>query len=142
MHPKAIRRALEARDVALNPPVDAQQIHELQKVCGISLDSFFRDLFNEFDGFRSYDERSIIDLWPVRRMIAEKHLARTIVGKQYHPIGDLLIGSDFVMCCLERQAEPVFLLHDQWKMASTIEEFFEKLTSGAFDPVSPRSSQR
>jgi hypothetical protein len=72
-------------------------------------------------------------------LIEGKHLVRMIDGKQYHPIGDLLIGSDFVMCCLEKQSEPVFLLHDGWKMASTAEEFFEKLASGAFDPVSPRS---
>jgi hypothetical protein len=138
---KRIRRALEARGVALNQPADTQQIHELQKILGISLDIFFRDLFNEFDGFRSYDERSVIELWPIQRMIEQKHLARTIDGKRYHPIGDLLIGSDFVMCCLEKQSAPVFLLHDQWKMASTAGEFFEKLTSGALDPVSPRSSQ-
>jgi hypothetical protein len=136
---KTIRRALEARGVALNQPADRQEIHELQKILGISLDTFFRDLLNEFDGFKSYDERSVIDLWPIQRTIKEKHLARMIDGRQYHPIGDLLIDSDFVMCCLERQSEPVFLLHDEWKMASTAEEFFEKLASGAFDPVSPRS---
>jgi hypothetical protein len=136
---KTIRRALEARGVALNQPADRQEIRELQKTLGISLDIFFRDLFDQFDGFKSYDERSVIDLWPIQRMIEEKHLAKMIDGKQYHPIGDLLIDSDFVMCCLERQSEPVFLLYDAWKMASTAEEFFEKLTSGAFDPVSPRS---
>jgi hypothetical protein len=137
---KTIRRALEASGVSLNPPVDRQQIHELERVLGVSLDVFFQNLFSEFDGF--YDERSVIDLWPVERMVKEKHFARTIDGKQYHPIGDLLIGSDFVMCCLERQSEPVFLLYEGWKMASTAEEFFEKLTSGALDPVSPRSPQR
>jgi hypothetical protein len=137
-----IRRALQARGVALNQPADRQHIHELQKTLGISLDIFFRNLFGEFDGFKSYDERSVIDLWPIQRMIRETHLAKSIDGKQYHPIGDLLIDSDFVMCCLERQSEPVFLLFDGWKMASTAEEFFERLTSGALDPVSPRSSHK
>jgi hypothetical protein len=88
---KRIRRALEARGVALNQPAEAQQLHDLQKILGISLDIFFRNLFDEFDGFKSYDERSVIELWPIQRMIEQKHLARTIDGKQYHPIGDFLL---------------------------------------------------
>jgi hypothetical protein len=57
------------------------------------------------------------------RTISHSDLMTVVNGERKFVIGDLLIYSDFIMCSLENDSTPVFLLHEERLMASNIHEF-------------------
>jgi hypothetical protein len=133
MKPREIRTALKARGVELAKPASEQQIETLQKALKISLDPFFRNLLYEFDGFESYDDNNKIHLWSIQDIIKERNEKCHFNGRQYHAIGDFLIHSDLIVCCLDCEAAPVFYQCEQLQLGSNASDFFAKLIAGEFD---------
>jgi hypothetical protein len=128
--PTDIRIALETSGVQLGTPADEEPLRE--RDFAISLDRYCRELYSEFNGFKSYDNRCHIFLWPLDRIIEHKDLSVQEDGKRYFAIGDILIDSDFIMCCLEQDFEPMFLLYEKRRL-EPISIFIERLVFGEFD---------
>lgn len=125
--------ALQARDIKLNGPATRQELHSLESFLDIKLHPFFFDLFSKFNGFISCDQKSQICIGRTRDVISRSKTMKKLDGERKYAIGDILIDSDFIMCALENDSTPIFLLHEQRQLAANIHEFFERLTSGAFD---------
>ena len=126
---------LRVRNVRLNKPATMTELNSLESVLRITLHPFFSRLFSKFNGFLSceYDEKSQIGIWGIDDVIGHSDLMIEINGEKKFAIGDLLIYSDFIVCSLENDSTPIFLLHEGRPIASSINEFFEHLVSGAFD---------
>ena len=141
MDAKDIRKAFQARGVDVGRPIRESQLSRLDTDLQIAMDPYLRSIFREFDGFESFDDRTLICLWSFNRIIAEKDDSVVVHSERYFPVGDLLIDSDFVMCCLERATAPVFLLAENRQLAPTVDEFFQKFIAGAFDlDLRPRAT--
>lgn len=125
--------ALRARSIKLNGPATIQELHSLESLLNVKLHPFFFDLFSKFDGFISYDQKSQICIGGTEDVIRRFKTMKKLDGERKFAIGDILIDSDFIMCALENDSTPVFLLHEERQLAGNIREFFERLTSGAFD---------
>jgi hypothetical protein len=130
--PTDIRIALEIRGVQLGTPADEESLQKLERDFAISLDPYYRTLYSKFNGFRSLDDRSLIFLWPLERIIEHKDLSVQEDRKRYFAIGDILIDSEFIMCCLEQAFEPMFLLYEKRRLVPT-SIFLERLAFGEFD---------
>jgi hypothetical protein len=126
---------LQVRNVRLNKPATIKELHSLESKLHITLHPFFSTLFSEFNGFVSseYDRKSQICIWGTDETISHSDLMTEVNGERKFVIGDLLIYSDFIMCSLENDSTPVFLLHEERLMASNIHEFFARLVGGTFD---------
>jgi hypothetical protein len=138
MEPMEIRIALEARGVELENPTDDQQLNELERELKRSFDDFYRGIYSTFNGFRSYDQRSQIYLWPMQRIYDERSLSIEKDGNNYFAMGDFLIDSDILMFCLDREDVPIFFLYERKELAPTTREFFMRLLSGKFDVLGRR----
>ena len=133
VNPILIRDALKARGVSLGKPVDETYLKSFEREMNLSLDRFFRDVYTNFNGFASYDDRSQILLWPLERVLEAKYTSHRVGQSTFHPMGDVLIDSDFLMCCLEKDETPVILLYEKRELAASLSIFFERLLSGDFD---------
>jgi len=125
--------ALQAPNIKLNALATVQELHSLESFLNIKLHPFFFDLFSRFNGFISCDQKSQICIGGIEEVISRSEKMRKLDGERKYAIGDILIDSDFIMCALENDSTPIFLLHEQRHLAANIHEFFERLTSGAFD---------
>jgi hypothetical protein len=125
--------ALQARNIRLDGPATRQELHSFESFLGIKLHPFFFDLFSKFNGFISCDQKSQICIGGTEEVISRSKTIRKLDGERKYAIGDILIDSDFIMCALENDSTPVFLLHEKRHLAANIHEFFAGLTSGAFD---------
>ena len=123
--------ALQARNIKLNVPATIQELHSLESFLDIKLHAFFFDLFSRSNGF--YDPKNQICIGGTEDVISRSEMMKKFDGERAYAIGDLLIDSDFIMCDLENDSTPIFLLHEERHLAANIHEFFERLTSGAFD---------
>jgi hypothetical protein len=97
------------------------------------MDTYYRNLFLEFDGFVSYDVKSNFSLWSLTNILAMQELSTRISGDRYFAIGDFLINSDFIMCCLERESAYVFFRYEGTELSTTGSDFMKKLINGDFD---------
>ena len=125
--------ALQARNVRLNRPATVEELHSLESLLDIKLHAFFFDLFSKFNGFISCDRKSQICIGSTADVISRSKTMKKLDGERRYAIGDVLIDSDFIMCALENDSTPVFLLHEEKRLAPNIREFFERLASGTFD---------
>ena len=125
--------ALQRRNIVLNGPATIQELRSLESFFEIRLHAFFFDLFSKFNGFISCDQKSQICIGGTDDLISRSETTKKLDGERTYAIGDILIDSDFVMCSLEDDSTPVFLLHEEKQLAANINEFFERLISGAFD---------
>jgi hypothetical protein len=73
--PTDIRIALETRGVKVGTPAGEESLQKLERDFAISLDPYYRTLYSEFNGFKSLDDRSLIFLWPLERIIEHKDLS-------------------------------------------------------------------
>jgi len=133
MDSKVIRNALQARGIELGPPVSGDYLAQFEKEMALSLDEYFRRSYCEFNGFESCDKKSQICLWPLGRILQNRSLSIQVENELYFLIGDFLIDSDFLVCCLQRERAPIFLLYERRELALAASAFFEKLISGDFD---------
>lgn len=129
----AIASGLEARGVELGKQVTDQNLERFQAEMALSLDGFFRQIYLKFNGFVRPDSKSEISLWPLARVLESRSMSFEVNRGRYFAIGDLLIDSDFLMFCLEKEASPVVLLHEKRELAPTASAFFQRLVSGRFD---------
>ena len=129
----AIRGALTARGIGLSDPVTEHDLQQFETGLNLSLNAYVRDLYRAFNGFSLADNRSQIQLWSLKEVTENWELCMNCGGQRYLPVGDFLIHSDFVMFPLEREASPVFYLHERSQLAADTPEFFEKFIAGAFD---------
>ena len=97
---------------------------------GLTLDPFFRRIYSQFNGL--YDGDYDIRLWPLAEIRQERGAAVERGRERYFAIGDFMIDSDFLMCCLTREAAPIFYLHANEELAPTGSEFFAKLIAGDY----------
>jgi hypothetical protein len=125
--------ALQARNIKLKGPATIQELHSLESRLNIKLHPFFFDLFSKFNGFISCDQKSQICIGGTEDVISRSKTMKKLDGERKYAIGDVLIDSDFIVCALENDSTPIFLLHEQRPLAANVHEFFERLTSGAFD---------
>jgi hypothetical protein len=133
VEPTEIRVALERRGTELGKPVDEQRLKSAERQLRVSLAQFCKCIYSEFNGIRTYDNRSHISLWPLARIIEQQKLSIMVDDRTYFAMGDILIDSDFVMCCLEDESAPLFLLYENRELAPTARAFFERLVSGGLD---------
>jgi hypothetical protein len=124
---------LQLRNVRLNKPATIEELHSLEGKLDTTLHPFFSELLSKFNGFLSSDRKSQVCIWSTGDVISHSHLTAELKGERKFVIGDLLIDSDFIACSLENDSTPVFLVHEERRMASNIHEFFQQLVSGAFD---------
>jgi hypothetical protein len=71
-----------------------------------------------------------IELWPLERILQHREYAVERGRERYFAIGDFMIDSDFLMCCLTREATPIFYLHANEELAPTASKLFAKLVIG------------
>jgi hypothetical protein len=69
----------------------------------------------------------------MERIAESVDLSTTVGTDKYFAIADLMIDSDFLMCCLEKQPTPILLLYERRELASSLSDFLSKLVSGKFD---------
>jgi hypothetical protein len=124
---------LRLRNVKLNRSATIKEQHSLESKLQITLHPFFSNLLSKFNGFISSDQKSQICLWGTDDWISHSDLMIEVNGESKFAIGDTLIYSDFIMCSLENDSTPVFLLDEGRRMASNIREFFDQLIRGEFD---------
>jgi hypothetical protein len=130
---KAILTALETRRVEVGNPTGDQYLKQFEEEMALSLDTFFRQMYSQFNGFATCDDKSQIFLWPLEVILQNRSLSVQVERKKYFAIGDLLIDSDFVMCCLEIESAPIFLLYEKRELAPTASTFFDRFVLGEFD---------
>lgn len=92
-----------------------------------------RTLYPEFNGFVSHDARNQLSLWPLRRILENANLSVTADGKEFLPIGDLLMDSNFIMADVRFDSSPVFLFYEKRVLAPTISALLSGIASGQFD---------
>ncbi len=126
---------LQARYVRLNKPATIKELRSLESILQITLHPYFSRLLAKFNGFLSceYDWHSQICIWGTDEVISHSDMMIRVTGERKFVIGDFLIYSDFITCSLENDSTPVFLLHEERRMASNIHEFFARLVGGNFD---------
>lgn len=124
---------LQARNIKFNGPATIQELHSLESFLDIKLHAFFFELFSRFNGFTSYDQKSQICIGSIDDVISRSKMIEKLDGERKYAVGDILVDSDFIMCALENDSTPVFLLHEERPLAANVREFFQRLTSGAFD---------
>jgi hypothetical protein len=133
MNSTAIQTALRARGVGLGDATTELRLNKFEEDMGLSLALFFRALYLQFDGFVMCDEKSQISLWPLERVLQNRSLAVRIEEDRFFAMGDVLVDSEFLMFCFEKEATPVFLLYEKRELARTATAFFQKFISGDFD---------
>lgn len=133
MDPTALAHQLEVNGVDLNEPASDEQLKQFEEEMGITLDGFFRKVYLKFNGFFLADDRNHIELWPLVRILEKREDSVEKEQEQYFAIGDFMMDADFLMCCLTREAAPIFYLHEKTELAPTASKFFAKLISGDFD---------
>jgi len=133
MDPMKIQAALGARRVELADAAITEELAQFEAQLGLKLDSDLRQLYLGFDGFLSYDRGSQMALWSLERVADEQSLSCERKSERYFAVGDFLIDSDFMMCCLADASFPVFLLCEGRELAASFAEFLEKLVHGDFD---------
>jgi hypothetical protein len=139
MDPMKIWAALEARRVELADAATTEELAQFEAQLGLKLDSELRQFYLSFDGFPSYDRSSQMALWSLKRMAQEQSLSCAKKSERYFAVGDFLIDSDFLMCCLTDASFPVFLLYEGRELAASFAEFLEKLVRGDFDFLKQRT---
>src|SRR6202044_2358252 len=110
-----------------------EELSEYEGQLSLTLHPYLRRIYGLFDGFLSCDKKSHFLLWPMKRIVQCSNSSVGVGTEKYLPIGDFLIDSDFLMCCLEKQPDPVFLLYEQRELGNNLSGFFIKLISGEFD---------
>ena len=133
MDAKEVRTALEAKGVKLGVPAGSENLKQFESSMQLTMDRYLRQIYAEFDGFTSYDERSQIILWPLDRILQCRSMSLEKRGEKYFAVGDFLIDSDFLMCCLQRESAPIFFLYEEREVATAASEFFRMFISGEFD---------
>jgi hypothetical protein len=119
-----IAKKLAARRVKLREPASAEELRQFEHDMGLRLDPFFRSIYSQFNGF--YDGDHYIDLWPLKRILEERGDA----VERGREIADFMIDADFLMCCLTREAAPIFYRDAPKDLAPTASKFFAKLIAG------------
>ncbi|WP_395020238.1 SMI1/KNR4 family protein [Dongia sp.] len=133
MSPKELGAHLQAAGALLGKPASAEEISVFESQFGFSMTARFRAIYGSFNGFKFQNSSSVIDLWSLKE-IAET--SRTFIcsdNRRYIAIGDFLMDSDLIMANLEFEGTPVFLLFEQIKVAENVDQFLERLVSGALD---------
>lgn len=129
----AIANELKARGVELGKPVSDQQLKQFEAEMALSLDGQVRQIYLKFNGFMRPDPKSEIFLWPLARILESRSMSFEVGQERYFAVGDLLIDSDFIMCCLQKETSPVVLLYEKRELAPSASAFFQRLISGNFD---------
>ncbi len=126
---------LQVRNVRLNKPATIKQLRSLESKLQVTLHPCLSRLLHKFNGFLpcEYDWQSQICIWGTDEVISHSDMMIEVNGEKQFVIGDLLIYSDFITCSLENDSTPVFLLNEERRMASNIQEFFARLVGGTFD---------
>ena len=128
-----IANKLEAKGVELGKPASEEALKQFETEMTLILDAFFRQIYSRFDGFISPDDKSMISLWPLARILDEREMSLVVEQERCFAIGDFMIDSDFLMCCLTREAAPIFFQCEKSELAPTASIFYSKLISGDFD---------
>jgi hypothetical protein len=128
----AVKLALEARGTKLERPLNDRDLKSFERELGLSLDQYFRQLYSSFDGFLACDKNTQLS-FSTKRILENRGLSIGIDDEKYYAVGDLLIDSDFLMCCLEKENRPIFLLYEKRKLAPSASIFFSKFIAGEFD---------
>jgi hypothetical protein len=125
-----IAKELAARDVDLNAPASAEEVKQFEQDMGLTLDPFFRSIYLQFNGFfNGYD---VFELWPLAQILQERAECPERERDGYFAIGDFMIHAEFLMCCLTREAAPIFFLHANEELAPTASELFAKFAAGDY----------
>jgi len=121
---------LQVRNVRLNKPASLKELHSLESTLKVTLHPYFSELLSKFNGFLSaeYDRKSEICVWGTDDVIGHSDLMIEVDGERKFVIGDVLIYSDFIACSLENDSTPVFLLHEEKRMASNITSSLSSLS--------------
>jgi hypothetical protein len=126
---------MQLRSIRLNRSATTNELHSLESALHLTLHPFFLSLLSKFNGFVSYeyDQKSQLCIWGTNELISHSDMMTEVNGNKRFLIGDVLIYSDFLTCSLENDSTPGLLLYEGRPMASSINEFFERLIKGAFD---------
>jgi hypothetical protein len=126
--------ALRQRGLALNGPASPDDFLAFERETGVTLNSYLRRVYAEFEGFAGYDLRSQLSIWKLNK-IADFVISRSLsINRKDVIFGDFLIDSDFLICDFGNEDSPVFLLYEGRYLGSNVADFFDRLigTSGAF----------
>lgn len=133
MNPTEVKEALEDRDVLLGSPADEAGLARFERELGLRLDGYIRRIYAAFDGFLDCDHGSQYLVWPLERIGLHINERMRIGEDWYYPIGDFMIDTDLLMCCLEQEARPIFLRYEKRQVASSFSGFLDNLVAGQYD---------
>src|SRR5262249_44351855 len=120
-----IAKKLAVNGEDLREPASAEEVKQFEQDMSLTLDPCFRKLYLQFNGFMSPSGDNDIELWSLERIRQERGYAIERGRERYFAIGDFMIDSDFLMCCLTREAAPIFYLHTNEELAPTASKFFD-----------------
>jgi hypothetical protein len=128
-----IRAALELGRVELDDPLSESRLAAFERHFGVAMCPSIRGMYLTFNGFLSCHHKSQITLWPLERVSEHGDLITGGGCERYFLIGDLLIDSDFLMCCLSNENAPILLQYERRQPAPGLAAFIERLIAGEFD---------
>ena len=69
----ALREALSARTVTLNPPASDENLARLEKFAGEPVHQDIVSVYSQFDGFDGHDlePETLISIWPIEKALAD-----------------------------------------------------------------------
>lgn len=136
-----LRKSLLERGVDLNPPATNTALQQFSNNLGVRMPEEFIELYQNFDGFKNLDTKSMFELWSIDRITSEAvEFVTTIGPAKYFPVGDFMIFSD-VLVLRERRDDhgPTLLfLYEQTEPAPTLFDFLQDLAHGLNDLSSNR----
>lgn len=93
--------ALKSRGVDLAQSLADERVARIEDSLGLKLSDDIRKIYSTFNGFLSSDKRSQISMWPADQILGFSNDMCEIEGKRFYGVGDVLVDSDFITCCLE-----------------------------------------
>ena len=128
MTPIEIHRALSLRNVELNDGIGQVEYYKY-----FPIPEYISQIHGLFDGFASWDEASFIDIWSLDRIMTPDESFKTSMPPGHMVIGDVLIGSDFLVVDMMDMSRPVTLLYEKAELSNSYYEFWQDLIEGRFD---------
>jgi hypothetical protein len=124
--------ALKGRGVDLNAPAYPHFLFALRDIPKTKDLSRLIDLYAEFDGFKSPDQKSQINLWPSQAILKRlQSVDRFEKSNEIH-FADFLIDSDFYSLP-SLEYDGIFMVYERRVVAQSLDEFLEYIILGRFD---------
>ncbi len=129
----AIKKQLQTRGIVVRPPADSNLLGAIEKRLGRPLETQFRSVYEAFDGFEEMDPRSLLNIWPAKKVLSNFDCSDTKHSEEYFAFGDFLINTDFLVYPRGSAAGSICYDVDLSVVANSFSAFFKNLLAGEYD---------